>query len=426
MNWESINIILYFAINIFDLWVILRYFNRLLEPLKQKRVILYCIYFLFLVLFTILIRYELKYCNIVSIAMWSCVFLPMYKGRGRNKLVYSVLLLGFAGFSQMTMYIVSYSNAHIVYLYFIPHFVFFIIVEIAVRCQTVKGKTIDIRILILLVSIPLISLISMPCIVMISAKIKEISLQEEMTMLIPIAVLVLYMNIVVFYLYDTISSSFEVKKQKDEYEQQLIWQKTYYDSLAENQYNIRKIKHDMQNNLQVISKLIKEKKIIEVDDYLKDLICEQSQVNQLVTTGNDAIDTILNIKFSLASRFGIEIKKDINIPSGLPITYQDSIKIFGNLLDNSINALKELEDEKKTIKWFMFYNANALVTQVSNRYIGKTMKYNKDSFLHGLGLDIVKSTVELHNGTFEVKDDGEKFSVNIILYTDIENYNESS
>lgn len=419
MNWDSINILLYFAINFFDLWVILRYYNRLLEKLKQKTIVTYCTYFLFLCFFTILIKYELKYCNLVSIAMWSGIFLTNYKGEKKNKLVFMVLLLGIAGFSQMILYIISYSNAHAVYSFFIPHFTFFVFAEIVTRYQTIRDKTIDIKILILMISIPIISLITMPCIVIICAKIKEASLQQEMAMLIPVAVLILYMNIVVFYLYDMISSSFEVKKQKEEYEQQLEWQKTYYDSLAENQDTIRKIKHDMQNSLQVISKLITEGKIVEVSDYLKDLIFEQSQVDCLVTTGNEAIDTVLNIKFSRASYYNIEVNKDINIPSSLPITYQESIRIFGNLLDNAINALKEQEEIKKTIKWFMFYKANALILQVSNQYMGKPVKYSKDSFLHGLGLEIVKTTVEAYNGTFSIEDDGKNFTVNIILYMNV-------
>ena len=132
----------------------------------------------------------------------------------------------------------------------------------------------------------------------------------------------------------------------------------------------------------------------------------------------------MNIKFSLAEQLGIEVKKDINIPSMIPISYHDSIKIFGNLLDNSINALRNDKIEDRVIKWFMFYNANALVIQVSNPYIGKPVKYNNDSFWHGLGLDIVKATVEKYNGTFDVSDDGSVFTVNILLY--IDNYIESN
>ena len=412
MNWETINIVLYFAINLFDLWVIVRYFNRLLETEKQKKAVLYVMYILFAVLFTILIKYELKYCNLVSITMWSVLFLPTYQGEKKNKLVSMVLLLGVAGFSQITMYVISYSNAYVVYSYFIPHFMFFLITEILVRCQTIKGKTIEAKLLILLISVPILSFISMPCIVMLSES------KQELTVLIPIAVLILYMNIIVFYLYDTISASFEVKKQKEEYEQQLVWQKTYYDSLAENQDIIRKIKHDMQNNLQVVSTLMDEEKVVEAGAYVKELLSGFLNVDTLITTGNDAIDTVLNIKFSLAAEYGIKVEKDITIPSGLPITYRDSIRIFGNLLDNAINALKEQTQVDKTMKLFMFYNANALIVQVSNQYTGKQVKHNRDDFLHGLGLDIVKDTTELYDGTFEVVDDGKNFTVNIMLYVE--------
>lgn len=319
----------------------------------------------------------------------------------------------------MTMFIVSNSNTHAIYSYFIPHFIFFVITEIGIRYQTIKGKMIEPKLLLILITVPLISLAAMPCMVLISNQISEISLQEETTMLIPIAVLILYMNIVVFYLYDTISSTFNVKKQKDEYEQQLKWQQTYYDSLAANQDAIRKIKHDMQNNLHVISSLMMDEKTEEAGSYLKELISEQAQVNHLVTTGNDAIDTILNIKLSLAQEYGIKVKTNINIPSGLPIPYHHCIRLFGNLLDNAMNALKDQEEIEKTINWFMFFKANALIIQISNQYKDKPVKYNKDSFLHGLGLDIVKATTELYNGTFEVEDDGENFTVNIMLYLEI-------
>ena len=97
------------------------------------------------------------------------------------------------------------------------------------------------------------------------------------------------MNIVVFYLYDIISSSYETKKQKEEYEKLIVWQRQYYETLSENQNVIRKIKHDMQNNLQVVSSMIDDKEYEKAKGYLGELLNEQSRVNRLVSTGNDAI-----------------------------------------------------------------------------------------------------------------------------------------
>ena len=86
MNWDTTNIFLYFFINFFDLWVILRYFNSVLKSIKKRRAFLYGLYLLFLLFFTLLIQYELEYSNLVSIALWSCMFLPTYEGGRRNKI----------------------------------------------------------------------------------------------------------------------------------------------------------------------------------------------------------------------------------------------------------------------------------------------------------------------------------------------------
>lgn len=49
MNSETTNIFIYFIINVFDLWVIVRYFDRVLRLAKKKKIINYIIYFLFLI-----------------------------------------------------------------------------------------------------------------------------------------------------------------------------------------------------------------------------------------------------------------------------------------------------------------------------------------------------------------------------------------
>ena len=419
MNWDTTNIFLYFFINFFDLWVILRYFNSVLKSIKKRRAFLYGLYLLFLLFFTLLIQYELEYSNLVSIALWSCMFLPTYEGGRRNKIGYAALLLGLAGFAQMIMYLIISSNLFAVYSFFVPHFVFFITTELAGRYQTVKDKRIDGKLLILLVTVPIISFIAMPCSVMLTEQMGNVSFGERTGMLLPVAVLILYVNIIVFYLYDTISSVFEVQKQKEEYEQQLKWQLTYYDTLAENQDVIRKIKHDLQNNLQSMEQLLCEGKKEELAEYLRELITDQEEIRNIISTGNSGIDTILNIKMSLAQRYGIEIRRNISIPAKIPIPYGHCVRIFGNLLDNAINALKDEEEVEKTIHLLLSFQANAFVIQVVNQYRDKPIKYNKDNFFHGLGLDIVKSTVEFYHGIFNVEDDGENFTVNIILYLEI-------
>lgn len=416
MNYSNINIFLYFAINLFDVFVILHYYDKFLDRIKKYVIPKGILSILIVLLFTAFIRYELRYCNLVSLSVWSSLFLLFYKGERKDKIAYMVLLVVFAGFSQTIMHLIVRSSINSVYIIFVPHLLFFIIVEVVVRYQTVKNRKIDLRIFLVLLSVPIISFISMPCIVMISERTNVVLNQEITTLLMPIAILVLYMNILVVHLYDLISSSYEVKIQKEEYQKLITYQSRYYEELSENQNVIRKIRHDMQNNLQLLSEFLKGNMYDKAQDYLDELIDEHSKTNNIINTGNEAIDTVLNIKFSAAERVGISIQKDVNIPADLPLTYHDSIKIFANLIDNAINALVDVNDNEKKIKFFMFYSANALIIQISNPYVSKTIKHEKDSLWHGLGLGIVKDTIEEYYGTFEICDDGKTFTVNIIIY----------
>ncbi|WP_292140773.1 sensor histidine kinase [Butyrivibrio sp.] len=418
MNYADTNIFLYFVVNLFDLWVILHYYDRVLEIIKKYDLVKKIMSVLLVLIFSVFITYELKYCNLVSLSVWSCVFLCVYKGEKKVKFAYAILLVVFAGFVQTLTYLLERSSLNSVYVLFIPHLCFYIVVEIVARYQTIKSRKVDMRVLAKLLSVPIISFISLPCIAMISDSMSTISNKEKMTLLTPIAILILYVNIMIIHLYDLISASYEVKRQNEEYEKITNWQRSYYEELSENQKIIRTIKHDMQNNLQLISNFLREKMYDKAQVYLQELIDEQSVISSFVNTGNEAIDTVLNIKFSAAEQNGIKVNKDINIPANIPITYHDCIKIFGNLLDNSINALKIIDSDDKNLSWFMFYNANALIVQVSNPYTAKASSYGKDEIWHGLGLGIVKSTVEGYDGTFEICDDGAIFTVNIILYID--------
>ena len=171
--------------------------------------------------------------------------------------------------------------------------------------------------------------------------------------------------------------------------------------------------------LQIVRQGVKEKYTWDAILSYLTLITDQEEIRNIISTGNSGIDTILNIKISLAQRYGIEIRRNISIPAKIPIPYGHCVRIFGNLLDNAINALKDGEEVEKTIHLLLSFQANAFVIQVVNQYRDKPIKYNEDNFFHGLGLDIVKSTVEFYHGIFDIEDDGENFTVNIILYLEI-------
>lgn len=419
MNWDTLDFFFYFIFNLFDLWVILRYYDRLLGKIKKERLHTYILYFLFLLFFTIFVTYELNYANFISMVTCFCIFLPTYKGEKRNKFLYLVVLFGSACISQTILSFISNRDSYSIYAYFIPHFLFFIMMQLGIQYQAKKRKKIDIRLLILFIAAPALSLLAMSLMVLMVEQIYHISQKEKTNLLILIALLILYVNIFIFYVYDKISDSYELYKQKDEYEQQLLLQRIYYDSLTEHLTAVRKIKHDLQNHYQTMKALLNEGMTEQANAYLEELLNEHQSIQTIINTGNSGIDSILNIKFSRAQEYGIELILNSSIPAEVALPYGHCIRILGNLLDNAINALKDEADLKKVISVFLSFHANAFVIQVKNQYHDKPVKIMKDSYFHGLGLGIVKETVKLYHGVFDIEDDGKNFTVNILLYLDM-------
>ena len=104
------------------------------------------------------------------------------------------------------------------------------------------------------------------------------------------------------------------------------------------------------------------------------------------------------------------------------INEDDMVIIFGNLLDNAIEACQR-ESEKKYIDLKVFYESGCIMINVINSYDSVinesdgeyiTRKENKE--LHGLGIKSVKKTVNKYNGIMEISSEIYEFMVNVFLF----------
>lgn len=124
----------------------------------------------------------------------------------------------------------------------------------------------------------------------------------------------------------------------------------------------------------------------------------------------------------MAIRAEVKIDCTLLVPETLEMDPFDINVLFGNLLDNAIEAARKCED--KTIQLLVKWDRGALYISVKNTYDGivnRDMRGNiltrkSDATLHGLGLSNVKSVLEKYNGELKI-DAGEKiFSVSAVLY----------
>ena len=229
-------------------------------------------------------------------------------------------------------------------------------------------------------------------------------------------------NMAFFYIYSKVIKEYEVGlknnaliQQNKAYQQQLFVIET-------TEKNISRIQHDYINHLIALKEIIKNNKSEELKEYFSILEEKLSVKNSFVTTGNETLDGILNYKIQTIKELGADIKLNIHIPTKLNIETFDLVVVMGNLLDNSIRALKN--QDKGIFSLELNYNKGILFLNIKNSYIGYinrknnifiTTKLNSDG-LHGIGLDNVKIIVEKYFGEIDIKTENNIFDVEIIMY----------
>lgn len=239
---------------------------------------------------------------------------------------------------------------------------------------------------------------------------------------IMIIIVFLLINGFIFYLYDALVSSYNLKIQST----LLAEEKEYYYNqcqyMQQSEQEINSFRHDVRNQLDMIYELLKH----EPKDSIKE--CAEKLEKNLVSssvyskTGNIALDSILNLKLSQAKQKEIQISCKSEVPGDLQLNASDLMVILGNLLDNSITAAEKVKDDP-FIKVEVSYSKGMLFISIENAYCGKiieingyllTTKNNKEH--HGYGLNNVKKVLEAYHGMVEFGHTKNIFRVDAALY----------
>lgn len=179
----------------------------------------------------------------------------------------------------------------------------------------------------------------------------------------------------------------------------------YYLKLNETQLRTRKLYHDMKNHIICIEKICGNNET--ANKYIKEMNNQIKECTYQFNTGNIILDTILYEKKSICIEKNIKFLVNINFNNCNFIEMVDICSIFSNMIDNSIEACNKInnKDVKKEIKlsgtivnkFFVIKCENSKVNDIKLRE-NKILTDKKDSFLHGIGISSIKSSVEKYNG----------------------------
>lgn len=181
--------------------------------------------------------------------------------------------------------------------------------------------------------------------------------------------------------------------------------------------DILRIKHDLNNHLITINQLIKKNENLEAQKYI-DTITKTGALATHINCQNSVINSILNTKISINEDIRFDVKLDIQIFDF------DSVKlaiILGNALDNSIEAVMDLPVDERIVEVNISENNQFGKVVISNPYIG-SLKMNgdvpystKNDNKVGIGMKSIQKSVFELGGFMDFSYDDNIFRVSIVL-----------
>lgn len=194
----------------------------------------------------------------------------------------------------------------------------------------------------------------------------------------------------------------------------------YYKEQERKIQQVHKLRHDLKNQILGLQNGI-EFKDKKVQEEWEALLGEVDKIEEMEYAANRALNALMGVKISEALNSNIRIEHKIMVPSKeMKLDYREIGILFGNLMDNSIEACLKLDEKKRWINIGIKCIENCLLVNISNSksekdsYSGKTTKKYKER--HGIGLRSVQNIVNKYNGVIQVLDKENCFEVHIMLY----------
>ncbi len=188
--------------------------------------------------------------------------------------------------------------------------------------------------------------------------------------------------------------------------------------------DLKHISHDIKNHLLAIKQLSKNSSNDKLNAYINNLIQTYDNQPAIVETGNALLDGLISEKITDALRDNIDFSVILDFRSAPPISDFDLCVIFGNALDNAIEACKKVsEPEDRYISVRGVYAAGQLIVSISNSYNGKINlidglpQTSKPSpALHGIGLTSMQKSLKKYDGVMNINiDNDNKYILSIML-----------
>lgn len=214
-----------------------------------------------------------------------------------------------------------------------------------------------------------------------------------------------------------ISELFEYELFTHQLQEQLSRQMRHYQSYRKYTESYRAFRHDYEKLMASLKSLLRRQKYnkaIKMLDDIHDTMQKSVQVHKNYSD-NMILDAILQDTADACEEKNIRFQAHAHLPESVLMTDLDIIRVFSNITDNAIEACNKVSDSQRFIELSSNSTQDWTIIEVSNSFDGdllivgdnlSTTKEDKD--FHGLGLQIIRETIEGMGGLVFIEPDSDK------------------
>ena len=367
------------VINLFDLCIYRRYLEEFIGNRKTSMEFSVLLLIVCELIGSAVNQMGISWLNFVTMVAILCVYVCQYEAGIVSRLIAVLLYMGIMGISEPAGYLFSkvfmeqiVEDDVVIYYFSAFLVVIFRLAIVEVFCRLKAGKNVKVSSMpketsYALALIPLCSLIS--CFLLIEVA-KELISAQMVVLCMCIIFVIIITNYVIFLMIEKYTTVEEKQHEEEMIQREILYRNEYYQDMERYQEQIQDIR----------------------------------LAEEIIYSANPVVNAILKVKSVKAKEKEIPMQVTTLLPQRVSVDIGDMGVLYGNLLDNAIEAAMAVEQEKRYVHVESKFQEGRLLLSIKNSKPSGTSSYQqtnkKDKIKHGRGIRSVRKVAENMAGSF--------------------------